>query len=138
MHMAKHSHEKFGTTLSCIDGRAIIAAHDWMREHCDVQYIDSLTEPGMDGWLGNMSPEQRMWLKHKIEISTMGHGSRIITVVGHDECAGNPVSPEKHHVEVKQGVSLVQDLLRELDILDAEVIPLWAQMIGGRWVAERI
>lgn len=136
--MSKHSHGKFGTTVNCMDDRAIVAAHDWMRENYDVTYIDSITEPGMDGWLANITPEQRAWLKRKIEISTRGHGSRVITVVGHDECAGNPVSPEKHHIEARQGAKLIEELLKELDILDAEVVPLWAQMAEGRWVAERI
>jgi hypothetical protein len=136
--MSNKSHGKFGTTINCMDGRSIVAAHDWMRENSDVQFIDSITEPGMDGWLGKISEEQRAWLKRKIEISTKGHGSRLITVVGHDECAGNPVSPEKHHIEAKQGAILIQEILRELNILDAEVIPLWAQMVSGKWVAERI
>ena len=109
-----------------------------MREHYPVEFIDSITEPGMDAWINNMTPEQRAWVKRKIEISTKGHGSRVITVVGHDECAGNPVEPHQHHIESLRGAQIVREILAELGVLDAEVIPIWAQIKNGTWVAEKI
>lgn len=38
----------FGTALNCIDGRTQIPIINWMKENFGLDYVDLITEPGMD------------------------------------------------------------------------------------------
>ncbi len=40
--------KRFGTALNCIDGRTQIPIINWLKENFDVDYVDLITEPGMD------------------------------------------------------------------------------------------
>lgn len=40
--------KSFGTVLNCIDGRVQIPVINWMKENFDLDYVDLITEPGMD------------------------------------------------------------------------------------------
>lgn len=133
-----NSHGTFATTINCMDGRALAATHAWLKTNYAVDYIDSITEPGMDAWIQNVSGEGRAWLKRKIEISTKGHGSRIITVVAHDECAGNPVTPNIHAEDIKKAISVIHSITNELELSDVLIIPLWVYQKDGAWIAERV
>ncbi len=118
---------KFGTTINCMDGRSLDATIGWMKEKYALNFIDSITEPGMDAFELNMNPEQRAWLKRKLEISIINHGSRTVSVVGHDDCAGNPIDHDAHFVCIIRDVETTKELIKEIDPnLDVAVIGLWA------------
>ncbi len=40
--------KRFGTVLNCIDGRVQIPVTNWLKENFDVDYVDLITEPGID------------------------------------------------------------------------------------------
>ena len=42
---------KFATCLNCIDGRVQIPVIQWIKENYNVEYVDMITEPGIDGVL---------------------------------------------------------------------------------------
>ena len=81
----------------------------WAREHFGVYFVDSITEPGMDKLLAegkNLSLID--WVRAKGEISTEKHNSRKAVVVGHLECAGNPVVRDEHIVHIQTAVKQVE------------------------------
>lgn len=41
--------KKFGTAVNCMDGRAIEATINWMEKEYSLDFVDNITEPGMDG-----------------------------------------------------------------------------------------
>ncbi len=41
------------TRLGCMDGRLLESVNSWIRDFLDVDYIDTITEPGMDKVLSN-------------------------------------------------------------------------------------
>jgi len=83
---------RFGTALNCIDGRTQIPIIKWFKENSNVDYVDLITEPGVDKVLsqGNWAEIDRV--KDKVIISINAHNSNIVAVVGHYDCAANPVS----------------------------------------------
>ena len=118
---------KFGTTVNCMDGRSLDATITWMKKQYALDFIDAITEPGMDAYAIKMIPEQRAWLKRKLEISIVHHGSRTVSVVGHDDCAGNPVDRNDHLSCIGKCVEIVKELLLEIDPkLTVAVVGLWA------------
>ncbi len=124
-----------------MDGRAVEATVAWMKEEYHLDFVDAITEPGLDAYLGKVDAAQRAWLKRKIEISVVNHGSRTVSVVGHDDCAGNPVSIEEHKGDILRGVRLARELVGEIDpALTVEVFGLWshATVDPKVWVVERV
>jgi carbonic anhydrase len=65
-------------------------------------------------------------LIHKtLDISINIHGSKHIAVVGHYDCAGNPVSKEIQLVQIQESVEYVKSLYPELDVFGLWVNENW-------------
>lgn len=138
--MSQGNH-KFCTTVNCMDGRAVEATINWMKVQYDLDYVDTISEPGMDGFISKMNDEQKAWLKRKLEISIKNHGSRTVSFVGHDDCAGNPVLQEEHLAHIAKGVAIVTALVHEIDAtLEVAVFGLWAFPSNNtpEWTIEKV
>ncbi len=136
-----HPDLKFGTTINCMDGRSVGATIEWMKETYGLDFIDSITEPGMDAFELNMTEEQRSWLKRKLEISIKNHGSRVVSVVGHDDCAGNPVDSDAHRTCITGDVEATKTLVHEIDPeLSVEVVGQWSHASEDPkvWMVEKV
>lgn len=124
-----------------MDGRAIKATIKLMKPNYHLDFIDVISEPGMDSYLGKMSTMDRLWIKQKIKISIINHGSRIISIVGHDDCAGNPVNTEEHRMCIKADILVMEQIVKEVDpSLAVEIIGLWVHITEDPrvWIAEKI
>lgn len=117
------SKDKFATSVSCIDGRIQLPIITWVKENYDVDYIDTITEPGVDKILANNTSLAQ--IKSKINISITAHKSKLIIVSGHADCAGNPVPDKQHIAQINKGVELISSWN-----LDAKVIGIW---IDNTW-----
>ena len=102
------SHGKFGTAINCMDGRVQLPVINWMKGKYALDFVDMITEPGPDKMLTQGSPAQVESIKSRVLISVNAHGSETIVMVGHHDCAGNPVSKEEHIRQVKECVKILQ------------------------------
>jgi len=116
---------KFGTAINCMDGRVQLVLNKWMREKYGLDHVDTITEPGVDKILACGSAEEKAIVEKKARISVEVHGSKIIVIVGHHDCAGNPVSNEEHCKQVKEAVRVISSWK-----LPAKVVGVW---IGDDW-----
>lgn len=114
---------KFATSISCMDGRIQIPIIQWIKENYSVDYVDTITEPGVDQQIAEESNLES--LKSKILISTDTHESGLIVISGHYDCAGNPVSDEMHISQIKKSVEVIKSWN-----LNATVIGVW---IDDNW-----
>lgn len=112
---------KYATCLNCIDGRAQLPAIQWINSNYLVDFVDMITEPGMDGMLANENSNLDEILR-KVDISREAHNSNEIFVVGHFDCAANPVDTQTHHKHIKQAVQRMKGLRPEY-----VVIGLWVE-----------
>ena len=67
---------------------------NWIKENYSVDFVDTITEPGVDKVVANNSDLES--IKTKIGISINAHKSKLVVVSGHYDCAANPVSDEEH------------------------------------------
>lgn len=111
---------RFGTALNCIDGRTQIPVTKWIRENFNVDYVDLITEPGMDKILSHGQPTEIESLREKVILSITAHNSNIVAVVGHFDCAANPVSDYKHFLDIIASTRFVKSWN-----LPVDVIGLW-------------
>lgn len=112
--------KKYGTALNCIDGRTQLPVIRWMKEHFDLDYVDLVTEPGMDRVLSQGSLNEIGRVRENLEISILAHDSHTVAVVGHYDCAANPVERRKHIRDI--GASVYEVKSWELPV---RVIGLW-------------
>lgn len=120
----------FATCLNCIDGRVQLPVIHWIKENYDVDYVDMITEAGMDGVLTEENYSNMEHIMNKIDISLTKHNSNIIFVAGHYDCAGNPVNDETHKQHIHTAVKKIK-ILTSVD----RVVGLW---ISKEWNVEKI
>jgi len=109
---------KFATSVSCMDGRIQIPLAKWIKENHSIDFVDVITEPGVDRMVAeNLDLES---IKNKVGISINAHKSEMIVVSGHYDCAGNPVSDEKHISQIKKGVEVISSWG-----LNVKVVGIW-------------
>ncbi len=121
---------KFVTAINCIDGRTQQPVSEWMRRQFTADHVDTITEPGADKALSEGPGWQVESIKRRVLISVNSHGSRAIAVVAHHDCAGNPVSKEKHLQMTKQAVKEIASWN-----LPVHVFGLW---VSENWEVEVI
>ena len=124
------SKREFVTAINCMDGRVQLPVIHWMQEKYDAEYVDMITEAGPTRYLLEGSTDNLEAMQAKVGISCEKHGSDIIAVVGHHDCAGNPVPREEKVNQIKQSVKLVQSWG-----FQAEVIGLY---VNDKWEVEFI
>ncbi len=112
---------KFGTAINCIDGRTQEVVIDYMKQKYNIDGVDMVTFPGADGIFSSAEHSGEIPLiQRAVSISIQRHGSHIIAVVGHYDCAGNPGDREHHYMHIRRAVSEVSSWN-----LQAQVIGLY-------------
>ena len=116
----------FACAVNCMDGRVQDAVKGYMKNNYGVDYVDMVTKPGPNKILADNSVATAIDdMKTCIGVSVNHHGSKVVSVVGHFGCAGNPTEKEeqiKHLHEAKKTV--------EGFGFPVEVIALW---VNGDW-----
>ena len=125
------AHGIFGTAINCMDGRTQLPVANWMKEQYGLDYIDTITEPGPDKILASAQGQLVESIKSRLLISVKAHGSKIIAIVAHNDCAGNPVDKEQHLLHVKKSIQTV----RSWNLPIEKIIGLW---VNEDWKVEVI
>lgn len=99
--------ERFAIAINCFDGRAQQPVIDWLRLNCNVDYVDLITEPGVDKCLAQEVTDVIASIKRKVELGLKVHAASVIAVAGHHDCIANPVSREEHLELISEGVRVV-------------------------------
>ena len=109
-----------------MDGRVQDAVKNFMQKNYGVDYVDMVTEPGPNKILADNTDLSVIEnIKKRVEVSVHHHGSKVIAIVGHFGCAGNPTEKEEQIAHLNQAEATVKGFG-----FDAEVIKLWAD---GDW-----
>ena len=121
---------KFGTVINCMDGRTQIPVTTWLKEKYDLDFIDSITEPGVDKITAIKENEKNEQIKSKVLISIKAHNSSLIAIAGHHDCAGNPVSKDEHIKQIKKSIDTIKSWN-----LSAKIVGLW---VNDKWQVEHV
>ena len=114
---------KFATSVSCMDGRIQIPLTNWIKENFSVDYVDTITEPGIDKLVADNTDLES--IKIKVGISINKHESELIVVSGHYDCAGNPVSNEEHMTQIKKGIEVISSWNLGVKVVGVWVDDTW-------------
>jgi carbonic anhydrase len=127
MGMSEHT---FATAITCMDGRIQLPVIQWVMQHAHVDYVDLVTEPGADHALATWQITKLLAIKERVVVSVQRHGSHIVVVVGHYDCAAAPGSEEDHRKQIEQAVKVVQSWN-----LGVKTAGLW---VNDQWQVEPI
>ncbi|WIG57866.1 MAG: hypothetical protein OJF49_000611 [Ktedonobacterales bacterium] len=120
----------FATAINCIDGRAQAPVADWIKIHCNVTFVDTVTVPGPDRFLVR-GPEDRLaHILEYVKVSLTAHNSHVIAIAGHHGCAANPVSREEHLTDIREAARKIVSWG-----LSVRVIGLW---VNEWWQVELV
>ncbi len=117
---------RFGTALNCIDGRTQIPVIEWLKDNYFLEYVDLITEPGIDRVLSQGEASQVEALRAKVEVSLKAHGSELVAIVGHHDCAGNPVSEEEHREQIRRAVEVIRSWRYPVQVLGLWINDQWS------------
>lgn len=118
-HLYKMIDKQFVTCLNCIDGRTQLPVLQWIEKNHKTSYVDLITEPGMDGLLSDQDKKFES-IMTKVKFSIQKHFSKTIFIVGHHDCAGNPVDDISHKKQIHTAMRNLKSL-----VLPATVVGLW-------------
>jgi len=109
----------FGTAINCMDGRTQLPVNEYLRGHYKLDYIDTVTEPGPVKILAENQAGTAS-IQNRVKISVEAHGSKLIAVVAHHDCAGNPVPNELQLEQLELALKTVHSWNYEV-----QCIALW-------------
>jgi len=99
----------FATAINCMDGRAQQPVIEFMTKRYGVRYVDMITEPGPNKVLAERADQALLdSIKRRVEISVNKHGSKVIAIFGHEDCAGNPVDKDEQMIHLKKAAEHVR------------------------------
>jgi carbonic anhydrase len=123
--------EKFATAINCMDGRVQTPVIRYLMKNYGVKYIDMITQPGPNKILAEGKNKNSLRLIKKcLEISVFHHGSKLIAVCGHFDCAGNPCDQNEQKKQTKLAIKRIKSWN-----FNVKIIGLW---INQNWKVEKI
>ena len=116
----------FVTAINCMDGRVQLPVIEYMKNKFGVDYIDMITEPGPIKYLAENSDKMTVEsIRKRTEISAVKHGSKVVAIVGHDDCAGNPVERDIQVEQIKKSIELAKSWGLAVQLLSLFVNKHW-------------
>jgi hypothetical protein len=116
---------RFGIAILCIDGRIHEPVVSWLRSQYQLDYVDLITEPGADRALTLGHPELNEAIREKLRLSIQNHDSKWLAIVGHHDCAANPVSRDLHIDQIRRALQVVRSWY-----LPLQLVGLWLDENG--------
>lgn len=116
------------TCLNCMDGRVQLPVLQWIKENYPVDFVDVITEAGMDSVLAGQKDISE--ILRSITISVALNKSTRLFVVGHHDCRGNPVGETEHQTQIRQAVERLKTHWTK-----HEIVGLW---VNNSWQVEMV
>lgn len=123
--------KKFVTAINCMDGRVQLPVITWMVQQFEADCVDMITEPGPIKILAENKPDALIEsLRKRVEMSVKKHGSTCLAIIGHFDCAGNPVEKETQIDQIYASLKTIHSWGFAIP-----VIGLW---VDEQWTVHRI
>ncbi|MBM7614930.1 carbonic anhydrase [Alkaliphilus hydrothermalis] len=118
--------KKFVTSINCMDGRTQEPIITYLKTEYGADYVDMITEPGPNKILAeNTNTVLIESIKTRVEVSTGKHDSKVIAIVGHYDCGGNPADEATQKDQINASVTNVKSWYPEVDVIGVWVDEAW-------------
>ena len=117
----------YATAIHCMDGRIQIPVIEYIRSKCAVDYVKMITEPGPNKILPeNVNRTSIESIERSVAISIEVHNSKLIAIVGHNDCAGNSAGKETQLSHILASINTIKSWE-----FAAQVVGLWGDEKWG-------
>jgi hypothetical protein len=100
-----------------MDGRVQLPVIRYLQDRFEVLYVDSITEAGPVKSLANPVDETvSQSILSRVAVSRT-HGSKVVVVVAHDDCAGNPEDETTQRRQLEEAVDFIAGRFPDMSIL---------------------
>ncbi len=107
----------FCTVVNCMDGRVQLPVIRYLQDRFEVLYVDSITEAGPVKSLARPVDETvSQSILRRVAMSRK-HGSKVVAVIAHDDCAGNPEDETTQRRQLEEAVDLMAGRFPDMLIL---------------------
>lgn len=121
----------FATAINCMDGRVQLPVIEYLKNRFGVEYVDMITEAGPIKYLAENNEKTTVEsIRKRVELSVSKHGSKVVAIIGHTECAGNPVERDIQIDQIKKSLELAKSW--EL------AVQFFGLFVNERWEVEKI
>ena len=72
---------KFATSVSCMDGRIQIPLNKWIKENYSADYVDTITEPGVDKNITNVVESIKISIMSFFSSSSINSGFIMLLLI---------------------------------------------------------
>ena len=122
---------EFCTAITCMDGRIQLPVIFYLQKRFDVEYVDVISEAGPIRILADNENQSLIEsIKERLAISVDQHDSRGIAVVGHYDCAGNPVSETDQKQHLADAVRFIRGLV--------DAVPAIGLWVDSDWLVSEM
>lgn len=109
-----------------MDGRVQLPVIQFLQKRFNVEYVDTITEPGPNLILSEGRDTTTIQsIFERLKISIVGHQSKGIAIVGHHDCAGNPSLKNDQIIQIKKAIQLIQQFYETIEIIGLWVDENW-------------
>lgn len=116
----------FCVAINCMDGRVQLPVISYLQERLGVEHVDSVTDPGPVRLLAEATDEGACQsIRDRVALSVEKHGSRVIAVAAHHDCAGNPAPEQVQRRQLAQAVEHVAGLFPGNTVLGLWIDDEW-------------
>ena len=116
----------FVTAVNCMDGRVQIPVIEWLKKQYNADYVDMITEPGPERLLAEGTDRHILdSIKKRIEISVNRHNSKVVAIIGHYDCAGNPVDKEIQLKQILDAVAYLKSWNFKIEVIGLQLDQNW-------------
>ena len=124
----------FVTAINCMDGRVQLPIIEYMKNRFGADYVDMITEAGPIKYLADNNDKTTVEsIRKRVEISVVKHGSKVVAIVGHAGCAGNPVARDIQIKQLKRSAELAKSWGFAVQFLN-----FFVNFVDGYWEVEEV
>jgi hypothetical protein len=100
-----------------MDGRVQLPVIRYLQDRFEVLYVDSITEAGPVKSLAQPVDETvSQSILRRVAVSRT-HGSKVVAIIAHDDCAGNPEDETTQRRQLEEAVDFVAGRFPDMLIL---------------------
>jgi len=120
-----------------MDGRVQLPVIRYLQDRFEVLYVDSITEAGPVKSLAQPVDETvSQSILRRVAVSRT-HGSKVVAVIAHDDCAGNPEDETTQRRQLDEAVDFIAGHFPDMLILGLWLSRDWSVFeVTSKGVAE--
>ena len=117
----------FATAINCLDGRVQEPVIRFLKETYELDYVDMVTEPGPNRILSEEKESFRIEsIRKRVQLSVERHGSELVAISGHYDCAGNPSDESAQKRQIRSAMRMLESWNFNVSIVGLWVNSHWA------------